>query len=171
MVPANVRNELRPLNMDNFKMCPKCYSTDVVIIQSSTSDYLHRSQQNPRCNTCNYDGILGHDPHDIHDIDRIKSSNDITYRSGDNSVDVRFQFIVQRRLKYTHLGKGWPKHTQCLLWCNGLLVASAIVVKHALDEDDPIFAFKLTARKCIEQYTSNTSYRSELVDLINAHFS
>lgn len=79
---------------------------------------------------------------------------DIIYISPDKSLKIRLQFIVKNRLKYTHLGKGWPKHTQCLLYSNGLLDCFETVIKHAKDEDNQIFAYKLVAEKCLATITN-----------------
>lgn len=75
---------------------------------------------------------------------------DIIYKSSDSSLEIRLQFIVKSRLKHTHLGKGWPKHTQCLLYSNGLLDCFETIVKHKKDEDSPKFAYKLVAEKCLK---------------------
>lgn len=75
---------------------------------------------------------------------------DIIYKSSDNSLEIRLQFIVKNRLRYTHLGKSWPKHTQCLIYSNGLLDSFAQIIKHSRDEDNQKFAYKLVAEKCLK---------------------
>lgn len=75
---------------------------------------------------------------------------DIIYKTSDNSVEIRLQFIVKNRLKYTHLGKGWPKHTQCLMYSNGLLDCFETIVKHQKDVDNQVYAYRLVAEKCIK---------------------
>lgn len=74
---------------------------------------------------------------------------DIIYISEDKSLTIRLQFIVKNQLKYTHLGKSYPKHTQCLMYSNGLLKCFKTIVKHYKDTDDQLFAYKLVAEKCI----------------------
>lgn len=75
---------------------------------------------------------------------------DIVYKASDGSLEIRLQFIVKRRLKFTHLGKGWPKHTQCLMYSNGLLDCFETVVKHEKDEDNQTYAYRLVAEKCLK---------------------
>ena len=75
---------------------------------------------------------------------------DIIYKTTDNSLEIRLQFIVRNRLKYTHLGKGWPKHTQCLMYSNGLLDCFETAIKHEKDEDNQVYAYRLVAEKCLK---------------------
>lgn len=91
---------------------------------------------------------------------------DIIYKTSDNSLEIRLQFIVKNNLKYTHLGKGWPKHTQCLMYFNGLLNCFETVVKHAKDEDNQVYAYRLVADKCLNNI-SNKWLRSEVELLLN----
>ncbi len=74
---------------------------------------------------------------------------DIIYITKDNSLEIRLQFIIKNNLKYTHLGKGWPKHTQCLMYSNGLLKCFETVVKHAKDADNQMYACRLVAERCL----------------------
>lgn len=92
--------------------------------------------------------------------------NNIVYISQDKSVEIRLQFLVNRQLKYTHLGKGWPKHTQCLMFVNGLLQCFETIVKHAKDEDNQAWAFKRVAEKCIKTlYSKETRMKiREILD-------
>ena len=84
-------------------------------------------------------------------LDRKKNKmEDIIYKTPDKSLEIRLQFIVKNRRKYTHLGKRWPKHTQCLMYSNGLLDHFETIVKHYKDEDDEVFALRLVAEKCIK---------------------
>jgi len=80
----------------------------------------------------------------------INKMEDIIYKTSDNSLEIRLQFIVKHRRKYTHVGKGWPKHTQCLMYSNGLLDHFETIVKHYKDEDNQVFALRLVAEKCIK---------------------
>lgn len=75
---------------------------------------------------------------------------EVIYKSEDGTINITLQFRVQQRLKFTHLGKGWPKHTQCLVFYNGLLSHFETIVKHAKDEDNQIFAYRLVAEKCLK---------------------
>jgi hypothetical protein len=90
----------------------------------------------------------------------------IIWKSSDNSLEIKLQFIVKNELKYTHLGKGWPKHTQCLLYTNGLLKYFETIVKHNKDEDNPIYAYRLVAEKCLKSI-SNKWVRGEVRLLLN----
>ncbi len=91
---------------------------------------------------------------------------DIIYKTSDNSLEVRLQFIVAKRLKYTHLGKIYPKHTQCLMYSNGLLDCFETVIKHAKDEDNQVHAYKLVAEKCLKTI-SNKWLRSQVRLMLN----
>ncbi len=75
---------------------------------------------------------------------------EIIWKSDDNSLEIKLQFITKNQLKYTHLGKSWPKHTQCLMYSNGLLKCFETVVKHERDEDNPLFAHRLVAERCLK---------------------
>ena len=91
---------------------------------------------------------------------------DIYYITEDNSLEIRLQFIIKNRLKYTHLGKSWPKHTQCLMYSNGLLKCFETVVKHAKDEDNQMYACRLVAEKCLSNI-SNQWLRSQVRTALN----
>lgn len=86
---------------------------------------------------------------------------DIVYKSSDGSLEIRLQFIVKGKLKFTHLGKSWPKHTQCLMFSNGMLDCFETIVKHANDKDDPKYAYKLVAEKCLK-HIKNKWLRSQV---------
>ena len=75
---------------------------------------------------------------------------EVTWTSKDNSLEYKLVFIRKRQLKYTHLGKTWPFHTQCLIYENGLLKHFETIVKHARDEDNLVFAYRLVAEKCLK---------------------
>lgn len=79
----------------------------------------------------------------------------------DGTMIIRLEFRVQRRLKFTHLGKGWPKHTQCLMFIDGLLEHFETIVKHKKDEDNQLYAYKLVAEKCLKTI-SNKWIRSQV---------
>lgn len=71
------------------------------------------------------------------------------------------KFTRRSQLKYTHLGKGWPIHTQCILMRNGLLLSSRTIIKHAKDPDNKLFAYRLVAESCMK-VISNNSIRAEV---------
>jgi retron-type reverse transcriptase len=75
---------------------------------------------------------------------------EVIYKSADSTMTILLQFRVQRRLKFTHLGKGWPKHTQCLMFIDGLLEHFETIVKHKKDEDNQLYAYKFVAEKCLK---------------------
>ena len=91
---------------------------------------------------------------------------DIIYITDDKSLEIRLQFIVKNTLKYTHLGKGYPKHTQCLMFSNGLLKCFKTIVKHSKDEDNQMFAYRLVAEKCLKSI-SNKWLRNEVRLIFN----
>ena len=68
---------------------------------------------------------------------------EITYKTKDESIEIKLVYIVRTRLhNYKGVGKTWPKHTQCLMFVNGLLEGYGEVVKHEKDTDNQKFAFK-----------------------------
>jgi hypothetical protein len=93
-------------------------------------------------------------------------TRELIYKSQDDSLEFKFQFIVKRNLRYTHLGKSWPKHTQCLMFCNGLLNCFETIIKHEKDEDNQVYAYKLVAEKCITKSYYN-SFKHELLSFIS----
>lgn len=78
----------------------------------------------------------------------ITKQFEITY-SPDESMTIQLVYSCGTKLKMTSLGKTWPKHTQCLMYMNGLLQSFGTVVKHANDIDDPKFAYKLVTTKAL----------------------
>lgn len=91
---------------------------------------------------------------------------DIIYQSSDGTLQIRLQFIVVNRLRNTHLGKSWPKHTQCLMFTNGLLDCFETIVKHQKDQDNQVFAYRLVAEKCLKNI-SNKWMRTQVRTLLN----
>ena len=74
----------------------------------------------------------------------------IDYITNDGSMRISLQDISKRKLHmYPGVGKSYPRHTQCLVFVNGLLVGFAEVVKHHKDIDNMIFATKLVTKKAI----------------------
>jgi len=90
---------------------------------------------------------------------------DIIFKA-DESLTIRLHFIVKNRLKYTHLGKSYPKHTQCLMYSNDLLDCFETIVKHAKDEDNQAFAYKLVGEKCLKNIR-NKWLRGEVRKLLD----
>lgn len=72
--------------------------------------------------------------------------------SGD--IEIRLVFNIQNRLKYTYLGKGWPKHTQCLMYVNNFLMCSETIVKHERDIDNKAFACRRVAESCMKKISN-----------------
>ena len=100
---------------------------------------------------------------------RLKIENkmdDIIYLSSDNTLEIRLQFIVKYRLRYTHLGKTYPKHTQCLIYENGLLKGFETIIKHNDDVDNQQFAYKLVGEKSL-QLIDNKWLRSQVRIVLN----
>jgi hypothetical protein len=91
---------------------------------------------------------------------------DIIFKA-DESLTIRLHFIVKNRLKYTHLGKGYPKHTQCLMYSNDLLDCFETIIKHANDEDNQSFAYKLVGEKCLK-HINNKWLRNEVRKLLDS---
>lgn len=71
-----------------------------------------------------------------------------TRRSSGYKIKLEFQQVFS--LKYTHLGKGSPLHTQCLLFLEDLHKDTATIVKHANDEDDQLLAYQIVAGKVLK---------------------
>jgi len=75
---------------------------------------------------------------------------EINYISDDKSIQIKLTYIVTHNLEISSFGKSWPKHTQCLLFYNGLLKGFGTVIKHEKDKDDPKLAIKLCTKKATE---------------------
>ena len=50
------------------------------------------------------------------------------------SLEYKLEFIRKKQLRYTHLGKSFPIHTQCLLYRNDLLIYGETIIKHEKDK-------------------------------------
>jgi len=74
---------------------------------------------------------------------------EITYKSKDESIEIKLVYIVKHRFHRYSIGKSWPKHTQCLLFVDGLLLGFGEVVKHNQDEDNQEFAYKKATQKIL----------------------
>lgn len=74
----------------------------------------------------------------------------IKYQTTDKSLIYEFQFIQKSELVMTHLGKTYPKHTQCLMFENGLLVNFSTIRKHEKDKDNLFFALRYTFENTIK---------------------
>lgn len=75
---------------------------------------------------------------------------ELIYTSGDNTLTVKLVYIVKSQIKYYRgVGKAWPKHTQCLVFVDGLFHGFGEVVKHDQDIDNQAFALKLATKKAI----------------------
>ena len=72
------------------------------------------------------------------------------YETSDKSLKYEFHFIQKSKLVMTHLGKTYPKHTQCLMFENGLLKHFSTIKKHSKDDDDLFFALRYTFEDCIK---------------------
>lgn len=75
---------------------------------------------------------------------------DIIYKTSDGSLEYRLSYIVKNNFRLTHLGKSWPLHTQCLLYCNGLLQHFETIIKHRNEKSNQEFAYKLVSEKCLK---------------------
>ena len=72
---------------------------------------------------------------------------------------------MKRQLKYYYVGKTYPVHTQCVLWCNGLLQDFATVIKHDKDEHDPKFAIKLCGEKVLKSINNKWTRSQVIIEL------
>lgn len=63
------------------------------------------------------------------------------YSSEDKSLNYEVEFTQGFPLKPTYLGKTYAKKTQCVIRCNGFLVATNSVTKHAKDPDNVKYAY------------------------------
>lgn len=81
----------------------------------------------------------------------LETTMEVTYTSEDN-FEVRLVYIVKPRYRnYPGIGKCWPKHTQCLMFINGLFVGHGEVVKHQLDEDNKRYAIVAATKKVMNK--------------------
>lgn len=76
---------------------------------------------------------------------------EINFKTEDSSIEIKLVYIVKLKLTYYRKNKYWPKHTQCLLFYNGLLLGFGGVVKHERDLDNQNLAYKLATKKVIDK--------------------
>lgn len=53
----------------------------------------------------------------------INKECQVQYESSDGSIRYQLLFISASPLKFNHLGKGWPKQTQCLMFKKWIIKA------------------------------------------------
>lgn len=71
------------------------------------------------------------------------------------------EFLVGHPYRYYKgLGKAWPKETQCVIKRNGLQIGFGSVVRHAHDEDNPLYAKRASAKKALKQALPNRIWKS-----------
>ncbi len=73
----------------------------------------------------------------------------VIWTSKDKTLRYKLEFVRKHKLKFTHLGKDWPIHTHCILFEGDFVIAFDTIVKHGRDEDNPAFAYKFVAEKCL----------------------
>ena len=76
---------------------------------------------------------------------------EINYKTDDESIDIKLLYIVKQKLTRYRKDKYWPKHTQCLLFYNGLLLGFGEVIKHEKDSDNQSLAYKLATKKVMDK--------------------
>ena len=74
----------------------------------------------------------------------------IGYITRDNSLTYELFYICKPRLQYYRRNKRYPHFTQCIVFCNGLMVGFTQAVRCECDEHNPNFAYKLVTKKAID---------------------
>ncbi len=80
----------------------------------------------------------------------IPYSFKIEYTTKDNSLKYELFYICKPRLQYYRRNKRYPHFTQCIVFCNGLIVGFTQAVRCVCDEHNPKFAYKLVTEKAID---------------------
>lgn len=82
--------------------------------------------------------------------------------------EIRIEYKQTHPMYWTSYGKSWAKHTQCLIFKNGLLVGKGLVVKHAKDPDNDAYAIKAATKKAMAETTRiHKRTRTEIWKLID----
>lgn len=79
----------------------------------------------------------------------LSKSEPLIYRNRHGSI-FKLIFIQSRPLMVYSLGKSWPIKTECCITCDGNLLSSKAVVKHAYDKNDPVMAHRRAADKLLK---------------------
>ena len=74
----------------------------------------------------------------------------IEYNTKDNSLKYELSYICKPRLQYYRSNKRYPHFTQCIVFCNGLMLGFSQAVRCECDEHNPKFAYKLVTKKAID---------------------
>lgn len=73
----------------------------------------------------------------------------IEYITKDKSLKYELFYISKPRLQYYRKNKRYPYFTQCIVFCNGLMLGFSQAVQCECDENNPKFAFKLVTKKAM----------------------
>lgn len=92
----------------------------------------------------------------------------IEYITTDKSVKYELFYICKPRLQYYRRNKRYPHFTQCIVFCNGLMIGFTQAVRCECDEHNPIFAFKLVTKKAMELIKLNFIKDALLTELDKA---
>ncbi len=76
-------------------------------------------------------------------------------------LKITLEFMQNRELRISHLGKHYPKVTHCTLSVNGIPRSVGSVVKHAYDTDNQGYAFLKAAEKALS-YIKGKTIRQDL---------
>lgn len=78
-------------------------------------------------------------------------------------------FTLSNPFRMYHVGKSWPRRTDCKIYYNGALLGEGNVTKHAIDKGSDKVGILKSAKKAIENALPgriNKLYRKELWELI-----
>lgn len=90
----------------------------------------------------------------------MKNNHIIKVSSEDNSIVIQAEFVQGNpQVNYPHVGKSFPKTTQCLLFVNGFLEGSGKVVKSHLDEDNDQIARLRATQKALKGNECLSGYK------------
>lgn len=90
----------------------------------------------------------------------------ISYTPKYSGLTITLKFNSEYKLKKFYWGKYYVKVTDCTLFINENEVKTSSVVKHKYDIDDPIFAYRLAAKKVLTQL-GDREIRAQIWKVIN----
>lgn len=94
----------------------------------------------------------------------------IEYSADDGRYTVSVEYLYKRMLKYTHIGKVYPIHTQAVLKVNGFVKAFSTITKHDADEENMKYAFFTVTKNVFNEYKPSKEIRIHIWDALENYF-
>lgn len=94
----------------------------------------------------------------------------IEYSTDDGRYIVSVEYLYKRMLKYTHIGKVYPIHTQAVLKVNGFVKAVSTIVKHDADEENMKYAFFTVTKNVFNEHKTPKDIRVHIWNALENYF-